>query len=135
MATKPPKKPKSVKAKESNPAAVDAWLAKLPSEQREALQRMREQVQAASRELVETLAYGVPMYYVGTTQVLGFGAFKSHLTIGLGSETIDTLRAELEGFDTTQGTVRFTPERPLPAALVKRLVKTRLALHAASKGE
>lgn len=133
MAKQTTPKPKAAKVKQANPAAVDAWLAKLPSEQQPVMQCLREHVlAAASPDVVETVAYGVPMYYVGMSQLFGFGAFKSHLSIGLGKETIDALGAELDGYEVTMGTVRFTPDRPLPAALVKKLVKTCIALHAAA---
>jgi uncharacterized protein YdhG (YjbR/CyaY superfamily) len=125
--------PNMAKAKEPNPAAVDAWLAKLPDDQRVALQRLREQVRAAAPGAVETIAYGVPMFYAGTALLLGFNAFKKHVSLGVGGATIDQLRGELEGYDTAKDTIRFTPDRPLPAALVKKLVKARLALLAAGK--
>ena len=123
----------AAKAKEPNPAAVDAWLAKLPKDQRAALQRLREQVRAAAPDAVETIAYGVPMFYAGTALLLGFNAFKHHVSLGVGSATLVTMRAELEGYDAAKDTVRFTPDRPLPASLVRKIVKTRLALHAAGK--
>lgn len=122
-------------AKEANPAAVDAWLAKLPADQREALSRLRAAVRAAGPELIETVAYNVPMYYVGTTQLLGFGAFKEHVSIGLGSGVIETLRDALAGYDVTKGTVRFAPANPLPAALVAQLVKTAIAEHRAKQAK
>lgn len=118
------------KAKEPNPAAVDAWLAKLPADQREALQRVREAIRAAAPEATETVAYNVPMYYAGTTPLLGFNAFKHHLSLGVGSKTIAAVGAQLDGYDTMKDTIRFTPARPLPAALVKKVVRARIALHA-----
>jgi uncharacterized protein YdhG (YjbR/CyaY superfamily) len=121
------------KSKAPNPAAVDAWLAKLPKDQRAVLQRMREQIRDAAPMLVETIAYGVPIFYAGTTPLLGFSAFKHHVSFGVGGATIDAVRADLEGYDTAKDTIRFTPDRPLPAALVKKLVKASVALHLASK--
>lgn len=121
------------KAKAPNPAAVDAWLARLPDDQRAALQQLREQILATAPDVVELIAYGVPMFYVGTTPVLGFSVAKSHLALGVGSETLDTMRADLEGYDTAKDIVRFSPDRPLPAALVKKLVKARIAQHAVEK--
>ncbi len=123
----------AAKAKAPNPAAVDAWLATLPNNQRAALQRLREQIRAAAPEAVETIAYGVPMFYVGSTPLLGFNAFTNHVSLGVGSGTLDPMRAELEGYDTAKGTVRFSPDLPLPAGLVRKIVKARIALHAAGK--
>lgn len=118
-------------AKAANPAAVDAWLAKLPADQSEALSRLRAQVLAAGPELIETVAYNIPMYYLGTTQLLGFAAFKEHVSIGVGSEVVESLGDALAGYDVTKGTVRFSPAKPLPAALVTRLVKASIAAHRA----
>lgn len=131
VATKASRARPKPKGKTPDPAAVDAWLARLPEDQRAALERLRKQIRAAAPEAVETIAYGVPMYYLGTTQVLGFGAFKHHVTLGVGHETLDTMRDELASFDVAKDTIRFTPEEPLPAALVKKLVRRCMALHAA----
>jgi uncharacterized protein YdhG (YjbR/CyaY superfamily) len=124
----------SAKAKQPNPAAVDAWLARLPHDQRAALERLRNQIRAAAPEAVETVGYGIPMFYVGTTPLVGFNAAKNHVALTVASGTLfDTMGADLEGYDTAKGTLRFTPSRPLPAALVKKLVKARLAEQAAGK--
>jgi uncharacterized protein YdhG (YjbR/CyaY superfamily) len=128
-------KPPASKAKAANPAAVDAWLAKLPSDQRGALQRLREQIRAAAPGTVETIAYGVPMYYLGTSPLFGFSAFKHHVSLGVGSATFDAIQDALAGYDTAKGTIRFTPDRPLPAALVKRIVRARLDQHAADQAK
>lgn len=123
----------ATKTKEPNPVAVDEWLASLPDDQRAALQQLREQIRAAAPELVETIAYGVPMFYVGTTPILGLSAAKHHVALGVGSETLDTLQAELAGYDRAKDIVRFPPDRPLPAALVGKIVKARIAQHAVDK--
>ena len=115
------------KAKEPNPAGVDAWLANLQKDQRVALKKLRDQIRAAAPEAVETIAYGVPMFYIGSAVLLGFNAFTNHVSLGVGGKTLKTLRAALEGYDVAKDTIRFSPDRPLPAALVRKIVKTRLA--------
>lgn len=120
------------KAKQASPAAVDGWLAKLPDEHREALERLRKQIKKAAPKIVETVAYGVPMFYDGMTPLFGLNAMKDHVSFGPGGETIDALRAELEGYDVLKHTIRFTNDSPLPAALVKKIVNTRLVQRAAS---
>ena len=123
----------AAKAKEPNPEAVDDWLARLPKDQRATLQRLRELIRAAAPDAVETIAYGVPMFYAGTTALLGLNAFTSHMSLGVGSATLGAVRAELAGWDAAKDTVRFTSDRPLPAALVRKIVKARIALYAAGK--
>jgi uncharacterized protein YdhG (YjbR/CyaY superfamily) len=73
------------------------------------------------------------MFYAGPTLLFGFNAFTHHLSLGIGGQTLAALKDELEGYDVMKDTLRFTPEKPLPAGLVKKLVKARLALHAAGK--
>jgi uncharacterized protein YdhG (YjbR/CyaY superfamily) len=132
MATKA--KPKS-KSKDANPEAVIAWIAARPDDQRQALQRLREQILAAAPDVIETIAYGVPMYYAGTSILFGLNAFKAHMSFGPGGETLRILRDELVGYDAAADTVRFTSDKPLPAKLVTQMVKARLAVHEASKGK
>ena len=118
--------------KEADPAAVEAFLARLPDDQRAALERLRSQIRAAAPEAVERIGYGMPMFYVGTTPLVGFSAWKNHCAFyGASGTLLDGFAKELEGYETAKGTIRFTPERPLPAALVKKLVKARLAEQAA----
>src|SRR5690349_8180960 len=120
---------KAKKSKEASSAGVDAWLRARPEDQGRVLEALRQQIKAAAPELIETIAYGVPAYYIGTTHLLGFAAFTKHVTLGIGHQTLDTMREELAGYDALKDTIKFTPDRPLPAALVKKLVKTRVALH------
>lgn len=70
---------------------------------------------------------------MGTSVLLGLNAFTNHLSLGVGGAAVEAMRAELEGYDVAKGTVRFSAARPLPAALVKKLVKARIAAHASGK--
>jgi uncharacterized protein YdhG (YjbR/CyaY superfamily) len=117
--------------KEQDREAVDAFLAKLPADQRKALERLRAQIRAAAPEAVERIGYGMPMFYVGTSPLVGFSAWKNHCALyGASGTLFDAFEGDLESYETSKGTIRFSPGRPLPASLVKRLVKARLAEHA-----
>lgn len=106
---------------------VGAYLAGLDPKNRAALQRVRRAVLAAAPDAKETWSYGVPAYKVGGKGVAGFKAFKRHLSFFPMSGTIvDRFRTELRSYRTSKGTIQFTPENPLPSALVKRLVGARL---------
>jgi uncharacterized protein YdhG (YjbR/CyaY superfamily) len=73
------------------------------------------------------MGYGVPSFRVGTFLV-GYAAAKGHLSFFPGSTGVAALGAEaLPGFSTSRGTVRFQPDRPIPAAIVRRMVRARLA--------
>jgi uncharacterized protein YdhG (YjbR/CyaY superfamily) len=73
----------------------------------------------------EGISYQMPMYkHHG--MVIGFAAFKNHCSIFPGAATTDAFKKELKGYHTSKGTVRFSVDKPLPAALVKKLVKARI---------
>jgi uncharacterized protein YdhG (YjbR/CyaY superfamily) len=111
-----------------SPAAkdVDAYLAALPDEQRIALQDVRRTIKAAAPEAIEAISYGIPGYKVKGKPLIHFGAAKNHCAI-YGAAVAESDKEDLKGYDTSKGTVRFSPNRPLPPALVEKLVKTRIA--------
>ncbi len=116
---------------ETTPAAVtdqiDAILAGLPADQRAVLQDLREAIAAAAPEAVEAISYGVPAFRYRGRPLAGYAGAKAHCSyFPFSPPVIDRSRDELVGFDTAKGTIRFTPEHPLPEALVVRLVRARM---------
>ena len=106
---------------------IDAYLATVGLEQREALEVLRGQIGAAAPGAEECISYGQPAFRQGRV-VCGFGATKKHCAFYMFNDsTLDAFADDLAGYDVSKGTVRFQPARPLPAALVKRLVAARLA--------
>jgi uncharacterized protein YdhG (YjbR/CyaY superfamily) len=105
---------------------VDNYLAKVSDEARAALETLRQIIRDAAPEATETISYGVPTFkHQGG--LVGFGAGKSHCSLYvMSTSAMDTLGKDLKGFETSKGTVRFSPEKPLPAALVRKIVKTRI---------
>lgn len=117
-------------ARKTNP--IDAYLAKLPADQRAALGRLRKQIRAAAPKAEECLSYGLPAFRHAGRPLVGFGASAKHCSLfPMNGTTVAAFKAELEDFSTSKGTIRFTPDRPLPAALVRRIVKARVAENAA----
>ena len=109
-------------------ATVEAFLAKVPEPAHSALQNLRSQIRGAARGAEELINYGVPMFRVGGKNLVSFTATKTHCSFFVQSPAImEQFATELAGYDTSKGTVRFKPEKPIPAALVKRIVKARLA--------
>lgn len=109
------------------PASIDEYLAALPEPARTALSKLRSTIRSASPpEATEGISYGMPMFkYKG--MLTAFAAFKDHCSLFVLSGTLlDSFRDELRGHSLAKGTIRFTPDKPLPAALVKKLVKTRV---------
>lgn len=107
------------------PKDVDAYLARLPVDQRVALSKLRRTINAAAPGMVGSISYGVATYKFDGKPVVYFGAAKAHCAIY--GPAISRVEKGLEGFDRSKGTVRFTPDKPLPAALVSKLVRARVA--------
>jgi uncharacterized protein YdhG (YjbR/CyaY superfamily) len=109
----------------SAPATVDAYLAALPADRRAALQRVRKIVRAAVPGVEERISYRMPGFRAHGKMLFWIGAAAEHCAI-YGVTWMD--RGDLAGYDTSgRGTLRFTPDEPLPAALVKKIVAKRLA--------
>src|SRR5258708_6177578 len=105
---------------------VDEYLAGVPKEARPTLEKLRRTIKAAAPMASEVISYQMPMYkHHG--MVIGFAAFKDHCSIFPGSAVMDAYKEELTRYDTSKGTIRFPANKPLPAALVKKLVKARIA--------
>jgi uncharacterized protein YdhG (YjbR/CyaY superfamily) len=109
------------------PTSIDEYLARLPADQRSALQALRTVIRRAAPDAEERLSYGICAFRHGG-MLVGFGATRTHCAFYLMSgRTVEDHAELLEGYDTSKGTIRFTPDAPLPASLVRRLVKARLA--------
>jgi uncharacterized protein YdhG (YjbR/CyaY superfamily) len=108
--------------------AVDAYLAKLPPDQREALQRLRSRIASLVPEAVETISYGMPAFKLNGRFLVSYAGWKAHCSI---YPLTDTFLAEhsdaLEGYERTRGSLHFTPDSPLPDALLDDLVGERRA--------
>ncbi len=113
---------------DSGRATVDEVLAAHPAEVRAALERLRSMIRDAAPDAAETIAYGVPAFkYLGRPFV-SYGAGKAHCSFYVQSpDVMEAFADDLAPYETTKGTVHFTPERPLPADLVGRLVRARMA--------
>lgn len=113
---------------------VDAWLARLASEPRATLEKLRAQIHAAAPGAEEVISYGMPTFKLHG-HLVAFGAFKKHLSFfPMSSKLIGTLPEALP-FQTSSGTLQFTPDKPLPATLVKKIVKARIAQNLEIAGE
>ena len=109
-------------------AWIDTYLAPLPDDQRMALQALRRTIRAAAPEAEETISYGMPAIRHRGRPVVSYLAAKAHCSLfPMSGEVTGRHRAELEGFATAKGTIRFTPEHPLPDALVRTIVRERIA--------
>ena len=109
----------------AKPTTIDAYLASLPADQREALQRLRAQIKAAAPGATEYIGYGLAGFKLEGHPLLYFGAATHHCAL-YGALNAERFVDKLEGFKRSKGTIQFTPDRPIPAAVVKALVKARI---------
>jgi uncharacterized protein YdhG (YjbR/CyaY superfamily) len=119
--------PDTTAKKPPAPATIDEYLAKLPDVQREALEEIRGTIRSAAPDATESINYGVPFYKYKGKALISFGAAKKHLAIyGSNPTFVKQYEQELAGFDRSPGTIRFTPENPIPADLVVKAVQIRI---------
>ncbi|HCQ66546.1 MAG TPA: hypothetical protein DIU07_15985 [Rhodobacteraceae bacterium] len=117
----------------------DAYLASLPDDQRAALETLRAQIRAAAPEADEMFSYGIPAFRVGPGKgpgkrpgkgkvLVGYAAMKQHCGFYVfEGDLVGRFADRLAAFSIAQGAVRFTPDHPIPAALVAQMVAARRA--------
>jgi uncharacterized protein YdhG (YjbR/CyaY superfamily) len=113
-------------AKRAN--TIDEYLAAVDTNSRTALQKVRRAIHAASLTAKECICYGMPAFRLNGKVIAAFRATAKHCSFHPMSGTVvKTLKAELSEYDTSSGTVRFSPHAALPATLVRKLIKVRIA--------
>ncbi len=114
----------------AKPKSIDEYLASVSAGQRAALAKLRKTIRAAAPDAEECISYGLAAFR-RDGMLVAFGATPRHCAFyPMSSTMVDAHKNELADYDTSKGTIRFQPERPLPAALVRKLVKARLAENA-----
>jgi len=109
---------------------IDEYLAGLSDDQRAALEKLRTTIRAAAPDAEECISYQVPAFRLNGVLV-AFGARASHCAFyPMSSSTVAAHKDELKGYETSTGTIRFQPDHPLPAALVRKIIKARIAENA-----
>jgi len=106
---------------------VDEYLAGIPEPARTTLEHIRAVIRSVvPRDTTEVISYGMPMFkYNG--MLVGYAAFKSHCSLFPTGSGVRKFQKELKGYSTDKGTIRFPPDKPLPDALVRKIVKSRVA--------
>lgn len=110
------------------PASIDAYLAQVTGEKRAALDELRALLKSLLPKAEECISYGLPAFRLEGKVVAGFAATaKGCSYYPFSGATLASLKAELSGYSMTSGALHFTPQSPLPRALVRKLLKTRIA--------
>jgi uncharacterized protein YdhG (YjbR/CyaY superfamily) len=112
----------------AKPRTIDQYLAGVKPEQRVALETLRRTIRTVAPEAEECISYGLAAFRLNGRPLVAFGAAANHCAFyPMSSSTVEAFQDRLKRFDTSKGTIRFTVDRPLPTALVRKLVKARMA--------
>ncbi len=116
----------------SKPKTIDEYLARVDDDQRAALEKLRKTIKSAAPKAEECISYSMPAFRLNGILV-GFAATRNHCALyPFNGSTVKAFRDDLEGYETSMGAIRFQPDRPLPAALVRKIVKARIAENAST---
>ncbi|MEO6036165.1 MAG: DUF1801 domain-containing protein [Verrucomicrobiota bacterium] len=116
------------------PKTIDEYLKSAGAEQRVALERLRRTIRTAAPQSEECISYGLAAFRLNGRLLVAFGAWSQHCALyPMSSRIVEPFLDQLKNFETSKGTIRFTPDQPLPASLVKKIVKARIAENALKK--
>ena len=117
----------------TTPGTIDQYLAPLGGEKRAALEKLRRAIKSAAPKATECISYNIPAFRLGGRLLVAFGAAEKHCAFHAGAHPVRAHKHELKAYGASKGTIRFQADRPLPVALVRKLVKTRVAEYAAKQ--
>jgi uncharacterized protein YdhG (YjbR/CyaY superfamily) len=124
---KPRKHPTDAQRK-SAPQDFDAYFVRVPEAARERLREMRAVVLAAvPAEATETISYGMPAFRYKKKVLVWFAGFAKHCSLFPTAVVIQTLEQELKNYSTSKGTIQFPFDKRIPAALIRKVIKVRVA--------
>ena len=116
-------------AKQSTPKAqVASYIAALSPDARKAMKQVRAAIRAAAPRAEEAFSYRIPGFRIDGKPLVWYAAFKNHYSVyPIGAAIRRSLAKDVEGYETSKGTIRFPLEERVPVSLVKKLVKARIA--------
>jgi uncharacterized protein YdhG (YjbR/CyaY superfamily) len=125
---------RSASKRNGAPETVDEYLARVPEPARSTMERLRAAIRSVvPREATDTISYRIPAFRHNVVLVW-YAAFADHVSVFPTASVIEAFKDELAGFKTSKGTIHFPTDKPLPIALIKRIVKARVAQVASRKG-
>ena len=114
------------KKSKGRPQTTAEYLAAVSPEQRAALETLRRTIRSVIPRAEECISYGLPAFRLDGKVLVWIGAGANHLAFYPGGG-VDAFKSDLAGYKTSKGTIRFQPDHPLPATLVRKLIKARIA--------
>ena len=109
------------------PKTVDEYLARVPEPARDAVSKIRAAIRSVvPADATEIISYRIPAFKHKRVLVW-YAAFSNHCSLFPTAAVIEAFKDELKGFSTSKGTIHFPTDKPIPAALIKKLVKARVA--------
>ena len=107
---------------------IDEYIAALDEPKRSTLEEMRRRILEVIPDARQALAYRMPAFKLNGKNVAGFAAFKHHLSyLPFSGSVVSALGDDVAGYETSKGSLMFAPDKPLPKALINKLIRTRLA--------
>src|SRR5262249_10310716 len=112
----------------AKPKNIDEYLASVGGDKRAALERLRKVIKSAAPKADECISYGLAAFCLNGRPLVAFGAASNHCAFyPMSSSTVTAHKEELEDYDTSKDAIRFPVDKPLPATLVRKLVRARIA--------
>lgn len=112
----------------AKPRDLAEYLARIPDDKRAALEKLRSRILAAAPGAEDSISYGMPALSLEGRALVCYAAARDHCALyPMSPQVIEDLADELAGYSLSKGTIRFDPAKPLPAALVMKIVKARIA--------
>jgi|SRR5271157_81245 len=109
----------------SSPKSIDEYIQRYPKNVQVILQKIRVTIKRAAPEAKEAISYQIPTFKLGGNLV-HFAAFTGHISFFPTSSGVAKFKMELEGFETSKGTIRFPLENPIPYSLISKITKFRV---------
>ena len=113
--------------KRATAKSIDQYLSRLHDDKRTALTKLRKDIRAAAPRAEECISYQIPAFRLEGRMLVWFHAAEKHCSFFPGAYPIAACKRALKNYATSKGTIRFPAAEPLPTALVKKLVKARIA--------
>lgn len=110
----------------------DEYIASAPEQNRAVLEQLRKLIHGSAPGAEECITYGIGAFRLDGKTLVGIGAGANHCSLyPMNGHTVEALKDELKGFETSKGAIRFRLDRPIPADLVRKIVQIRIAENAA----